>query len=145
MNGDRNPDLVTANTNSIEGGGSDKGIQSVDGVSVLLNKGDGRFRPKLDYRTYEMGFGSVAIGDLNRDGKPDVAIGVDSGMETVPVLLNGGGGRLKKRIDYNTGPSDNGWGPRSVAIGDLNGDGKPDLATVKQLASVLVLLNTTRG
>jgi hypothetical protein len=147
MNGDRNPDLVTANTNSVEGGGSDKGTRSVDGVSVLLNKGDGRFRPKLDYRTHEMGFGSVAIGDLNRDGKPDVAIGVDSqiGTKTVPVLLNSGGGRLKKRIDYSTGPSDSGWGPRSVAIGDLNGDGKLDLATVKQLAAVCVLLNTTRG
>jgi hypothetical protein len=146
MNRDRNPDLVTANSNSVEGGGSDKGTLSVDGASVLLNKGDGRFRPKLDYRTHEMGFGSVAIGDLNRDGKADVAIGVDSeiGTKTVPVLLNSGGGRLTKRIDYSTGPSDSGWGPRSVAIGDLNGDRKLDLATVK-LASVCILLNTTRG
>jgi hypothetical protein len=146
MNRDRNPDLVTANSNSVEGGGSAKGTLSVDGVSVFLNKGDGSFRPKLDYRTHEMGFGSVAIGDLNRDGKPDVAIGVDSdiGTKTVPVLLNSGGGRLKKRIDFRTGPSDSGWGPRSVAIGDLNRDGKLDLATVK-FASVCVLLNTTRG
>ena len=40
-------------------------------VSVLPNRGDGSFQAKLDYAT-EPAL-SVAIGDLNGDGKPDLA------------------------------------------------------------------------
>jgi FG-GAP-like repeat len=79
---------------------------------------------------------------LNGNGSPDVAIGIDG--HNVSVLLNSADGSLRKRSDYRTGPSENGWGPRSVSIGDLNGDRKLDLVTVKS-ASVSVLLNTTRG
>src|SRR6266516_4285644 len=70
---------------------------------------------------------SVAFGDLNGDGKLDLAI-ANAGYEnkpgrTVSVLLNRGGGRFGVRRDYPTGS-----GPTSVAISDLNGDGKADLA-----------------
>ena len=37
--------------------------------SVLLNRGDGTYRAKLDYRTGDNPE-SVAIGDLNADGRP---------------------------------------------------------------------------
>ena len=40
------------------------------------------------------------------------------------MLLNSGDGSFQAKRDYPTGD-----GPDSVAIGDLNGDGKPDLAT----------------
>jgi hypothetical protein len=138
LNGDRKPDVVTANT-STSGFSSNR-----DSVSVLRNRGDGSFRPKLDYRTHDdryLGFGSVAIGDLNGDRKQDVAIGTDE--TTVSVLVNRGDGRFVRRIEYQIGPGGYGGGPRSVAIGDLNGDGRLDIASVN-LASVSVLLNTTR-
>ena len=61
LNGDRKPDLVTAN--------SDDGT-----VSVLLNSGDSSFLAKRDYETGGSPE-SVAIGDLNGDGKPDLATG----------------------------------------------------------------------
>ena len=87
---------------------------------MLLNRGDGSFQAKADYRTGRRPE-SVAIGDLNGDGKPElVTANVYGG--TVSVLTNGGDGSLAKR-DYEAGV-----GPESVAIGDLNGDGKPDLA-----------------
>ena len=52
---------------------------------MLLNRGDGSFRVKRDHRT---GFEplSVAIGDLNDDGKPDLAT-ANEASETVSVLL----------------------------------------------------------
>ena len=89
---------------------------------MLLNRGDGSFQAKLDYATGS-GPSSVAIGDLNGDGKPDLAT-ANADANSVSVLLNRGDGSFEAKLDYRTGR-----GPVSVAIGDLNGDGKPDLAT----------------
>jgi FG-GAP repeat len=53
------------------------------------------------------------------------------------VLLNRGDGSFQAKLDYATGDF-----PFAVAIGDLSGDGKPDLATANYYAdSVSVLLN----
>jgi hypothetical protein len=130
LSGDGKPDLVTANY--VEDGA----------VSVLLNRGDGSFRAKLDFRTGGGPF-SVAIGDLNGDGKLDLATANEYNPDanTVSVLLNRGDGSFQARRDYATGRS-----PSSVAIGDLNGDGKLDLATANELAhTVSVLLNRGDG
>jgi hypothetical protein len=130
---DGKPDLVTANY--VEDGA----------VSVLLNRGDGSFRAKRDFRTGGGPF-SVAIGDLNGDGKLDLATANGYGPSTVSVLLNRGDGSFQAKLDYETGES-----PSSVAIGDLNGDRRPDLVTANlgegtsnrgKNKSVSVLLNT---
>jgi hypothetical protein len=69
-------------------------LENPDGfVSVLLNRGYGRFQAKLDYRVeaklkYESGGGeSVTIGDLNGDGKVDLATS-NGDNDTVSVLIN---------------------------------------------------------
>jgi uncharacterized protein (DUF2141 family) len=75
---------------------------------------------------------SVAIGDLNGDGQPDLVttnIGGDplatpTPAGTISVLLGNGGGTYSAATPYPTGSVL----PFSVAIGDLNGDGKLDLA-----------------
>ena len=83
---------------------------------------------------------SVALGDLNGDGKPDLAT-ANSGANTVSVLLGNGAGAFRAETDYGTGSY-----PRSVAIGDLNGDGKPDLATANTFDNtVSVLLGNGDG
>ena len=73
LNGDRKPDLATAN-------------EEGDAVSVLANRGDASFQANLDYATGAIPE-SVAIGDLNGDGKPDLAT-ANYGANTVAVLLN---------------------------------------------------------
>jgi hypothetical protein len=130
LNGDGKPDLAAAN----DGDGS---------VSVLLGNGDGSFAAKADYVTGSLPV-SVAVGDLDGDGKPDLAT-TDRGSNAVSVLLNSsifsGDGTFAGKVDYATGSN-----PRSVAVGDLNGDGKPDLAVANEgSANVSVLLGNGNG
>jgi hypothetical protein len=78
----------------------------------------------------------VAIGDLNGDGKADLAV-ANSGSADVAVLLGTGFGTFSLVTSLGAGPN-----PRSVAVGDLNGDGTPDLAVANSNGSnVSVLLN----
>ena len=65
---------------------------------------------------------SVAVGDFNGDGKPDLAV-ANSGSNNVSVLLGNGDGTFQAAVNYGAGTE-----PYSVAVGDFNGDGKPDLA-----------------
>jgi hypothetical protein len=106
---------------------------------VLLNRGDGSFEAHRDYAT-GVRPDSVAIGDLNGDGKPDLAT-ANFGPDTVSVLLGRGDGSLQSKLDYRTGND-----PESIVIGDVNGDGQPDLATADVGAdTVSVLLNRGGG
>jgi PASTA domain/FG-GAP repeat len=56
------------------------------------------------------------------------------------VLANRGHGSFQAKRDYATGR-----GPKSVAIGDLNGDGRPDLATANYYASTVSVFANTPG
>src|SRR5438309_1400060 len=64
---------------------------------------------------------SVAVGDFNRDGVPDVAV-ANYGSNTVSVLLGNGVGIFKP-----TGTLAAGANPEFVAVSDFNRDGVPDL------------------
>jgi hypothetical protein len=127
LNGDGKPDLAAANLD----------VNLGNSVSVLLNRGDGSLRSKVDYATGP-GPSSVVIGDLNGDGKPELATANQVGG-SVTVLANQGDGSFPTRLDYATGHR-----PNSVAVGDLNGDGKPELATANKDAGTVSVL-TNRG
>src|SRR2546429_36526 len=77
---------------------------------------------------------SVAIGDLNRDGIPDLAV-ANYTTGDVSVLLGVGDGTFATAVNYGAHTT-----PLSVAIGDLNGDGKLDLAVANYTTDVSVLL-----
>jgi FG-GAP-like repeat len=65
---------------------------------------------------------SVAVADLNADGKPDIVV-ANWGSGTVGVLLGNGDATFQAAASYASGGSQ----ANSVAIADVNGDGKPDL------------------
>ena len=92
--------------------------------------------------TYGAGTGpqSVAIGDFNGDGNPDLAVANNS-SNNVSVLLGNGDGTFRTRVDYAAGT-----GPQSIVTGDFNGDGKLDLAIANNGANnVSVLLGYGDG
>jgi hypothetical protein len=122
LNGDGKPDLATSNFSPAT-------------VSVLLNNGDGSFKPQLEYATGLIPV-SVAIGDLNGDAAADLAVANRDG-NTISVLLGNGDGSFRPRLTYRTG-----LGTSGVAIGDLNDDGKPDVVTANRRDGTMsVLLN----
>jgi FG-GAP-like repeat/PASTA domain/FG-GAP repeat len=139
LNGDGKPDLAIANFKRRVVSDADKT------VSVLLNRGDGSFRPRHGYRTGSGAF-SIVVGDLNGDGTPDLAT-ANAGPGTLSVLLNRGDGSLGTKLDYVPGLELYGWG--STAIGDLNGDRRLDLAVPminsRNNSSFLSLLINTPG
>jgi hypothetical protein len=86
---------------------------------------------------------SVAVGDFNGDGQPDLAVANSDvvGGNTVSVLLGDGTGGFGAKTDYGTGAH-----PNSVAVGDFNNDGAQDLAVANWDAdSVSVLLGDDTG
>jgi hypothetical protein len=111
FNGDGKSDLVTAD---IDGGT----------VSVLLGNGDGTFRSPTHFSAGTRPT-CVEVGDFNGDGKSDLATSnFYDGSDTLSILLGNGDGTFRAPVTYDVGAS-----PYTVAVGDFNGDGKPDLAT----------------
>ena len=79
------------------------------------------FNPAVNY-AIGSGAQSMAVGDFNRDGNPDL-VTANYYDDTVSVLLGAGNGTFGATVNYAVG-----HGPLSVAVGDFNRDGKPDLA-----------------
>ena len=86
------------------------------------------FLPPAAYATGGTAVG-IALADVNGDGKPDlVAINCGDnsacgGTGSVGVLLGNGDGTFQPAVVYDSG----GFGTNSVAVADVNGDGKRDL------------------
>src|SRR5439155_1345431 len=134
FDGDAKLDLVVANDDVWDV----SNLTYTNGISVLLGNGDGKFQPAVSF-----GAGtsprSVAVGDLNNDGKPDLVVAnLDS--HDVSVLLGKGDGTFRAAVNHGAGME-----PVSVAVGDFNRDGKLDLAVASYLAWDNSKLGFTNG
>jgi hypothetical protein len=124
VNGDGKPDLLVANR-CVSSSNCTNGS-----VGVLLGNGDGTFKSAVTYNSGGQDATSVAVADLNGDGKLDIVVAnsCESSCSvpvpgTVGVLLGNGDGTFQAAVTYSTG----GFGANSVAVADVNGDGKLDL------------------
>jgi hypothetical protein len=126
-------DLVTANVES-------------DNVSVLLGNGNGTFSAATNYPVGDEPH-DIAVGDFDADGDADL-VTADSRSNQVSVLLNNGNGTFGAAVSYdvrNAGDDANVY-PHKLAIGDFNGDTKPDLAVmILSGDKVSVILNKGDG
>jgi hypothetical protein len=107
-------------------------------VSVLLNTSAGGVLSFTGQAIYATGSGpsSIAVADINGDGKADLAVS-NGASGTVGVLLGVGDGTFQPQVTYPVGN-----GPDYVALADFNGDGYPDLAVASGSQTVSVLLNS---
>jgi hypothetical protein len=113
-----------------------------NGVSVLEGNGDGTFGPP---NTYAIGYAShVAAGDLNSDGNDDIVAVGNYITPILTILLGNGDGTFAKGQAFNLAPLIHGEynGPRSIILGDFNGDGREDIA-VTTYNSIIVLLQNS--
>jgi hypothetical protein len=99
------------------------------------------FAPRVDFPTGNRPM-SVSIGDFNGDGSPDVAVANDASYTTSILLNTTATGAttptFAPTVDFPTQAR-----PISVSIGDINGDGSPDVATANFLGGTSILINTT--
>jgi FG-GAP-like repeat len=114
VNKDGKPDIVTTN---LEG----------NNATVLLGMGEGKFQ-EVEGSPFPAGdapFG-IAIGDVNGDNNPDLAIAnsptitaESKGKDGLSILVGDGSGKFSslKGSPFKTGKS-----PSRVAIGDLDGN-----------------------
>jgi hypothetical protein len=129
FNGDGKLDLAVINNH---------GAASAN-VGILLNNGQGGFKPVVNYKLSNLAT-EIAAADLNGDKKLDLVVPL-SGTSAAPgsavaILLGNGDGTFKPESDLQlVNGSNTFYNPYAVAVGDLNGDGKPDLAvTIQDLA-----------
>ncbi len=138
LNGDGALDLVTVNN-------------SDNDVSIAIGDNHGNFTRGVAPFAVGPSPYPLAVGDVNNDGRPDiVATATATGphrAQQLPfsraltlLLADGHGGFSASQLPLRTGQ------PWFVAIGDVNGDHKPDIvATHHEQNQLTVLLGDGRG
>jgi hypothetical protein len=130
MDGDGKPDIIVSNAND-------------NTVSILRNTiaagalSSTSFAARVNFSTGTRP-GALAIRDIDGDGKPDIAVAASSSNGFSVLRNTSSSGSINSSsmatyVSYNTGM----LGIRSVAIADLDADGKPEIIASNPSASYL--------
>jgi len=133
FDGDGRLDVVTPNINSA----SITVLRNLSSISTVM------FAPPLTLPVGQRPI-AVAVGDLDKDGRPDI-VTVNHDSDTISIYRNRGPGGstniFEPRIDIAVGD-----GPHNLIIGDIDGDGRPDIAVANyETPTMAVLRNLTTG
>ena len=132
---DGNLDLAAANA-------------ATDNLSLLSGDGRGGFREAAG-SPISAGDGprAIALGDFNHDGKTDIAAANENSND-VTIQINTCTAFPCSRMSFSQPPGSPvsvEKTPRSVAVGDLNRDGRPDLAVANGDSDNVTILLSNRG
>jgi len=120
LNNDGLPDIVTTGTGTITGGI----------VSFMFQKNDGTLDAEVAYTSVPVfasfSAGEVHVADMNNDGLNDVVL--QSGAKQLAVIKQTSPGIFSASPDYYTVQTSYWPNFVSFALGDLNGDGRMDIA-----------------
>ena len=131
VNGDGRLDLASANAGS-------------NNLTVFIQEDGGGFAEPLSVggsSVTEAPF-SVALGDMNGDGRLDL-VSANFSSDTLSVFLQEEGGGFDEAVSL--GDSSVTDAPRSVALGDMNGDGRLDLVSANAFSDSLTVFLQEAG
>lgn len=127
FNGDAKLDIVVT------------GLAGINSSYILVGNGDGTFQAPVPV-TNSTQYTAVAAADFNGDGKLDLVLATPNfgTGSTIAILLGNGDGTFQAPTTYSVSS-----GP-FLAVGDFNGDGRPDIATAAG-TTISVLINNGNG
>jgi hypothetical protein len=115
FNGDGAADLAVANC-----------LGNPSSIAILVNNGNGTFQKPQTYAV-KYAARAIGVGDFDGDKRPDVVV---TGDNRVTVFLNPakGGWKVGQDLTLPAPAGTLGQTAGSLAVGDVNGDGRPDVA-----------------
>jgi uncharacterized protein (TIGR03437 family) len=108
----------------------------IDGMTVLLGNGAGRFSMVAEYGAGRPAY-AIAASDFNRDGNPDAAV---VNRDSVSILLGNGDGTFQAAVIVQVGIA-----PVAVDAGDFNKDGRMDIAITNSAIGISVAFGNAAG
>ncbi len=143
VNGDGNADLVFSTSGpviTLISNSSETVTSPSWTVTVLLSEGNGTFAPANTLAT-SLPYSIWRTADMNGDGIPDLVLVSEAGTG-FEVMLGKGNGTFSSPTVSSV---PNGQIAEPVALGDFNGDGKPDIVTTDTANSLSIWLNKGDG
>jgi hypothetical protein len=95
-------------------------------VRVLLGSGTGTFGLLSDFIATGTTPNAIAVGDVVRDGIPDL-VTANEGSEDIWILAGSGGANFVPHLFFPTGP-----GPTSLTLADIDRNGWLDIVTANR-------------
>jgi lysophospholipase L1-like esterase len=134
LNGDGKPDLIVANE-----GGNKISVFKNTATAGLINAGSFAARQDFDIAGV-VGPESLSVADIDGDGKPDIVVS-NFNDKTISVLINNSAsGNISFLAKINTTA---GLYSHAIALADVDGDGKTDLAVSNYDASSVTIYRNT--
>jgi uncharacterized repeat protein (TIGR01451 family) len=136
--------IVDASGRKLDGNGD--GVAGGDWVrDFVVTSSSTLFGGPLNFASGGVQPSSVATGDFNGDGIPDLVVansGGDTNQGNIAVLLGDGTGKFGAPMPVSVGMTS----PTSLAVGDMNHDGKSDVVVADSgNGNLYLLLGNGRG